>query len=1001
MAIYGQKTLVLVLFLMLLTTTVSLCIPVFAADEAQWNPVNIPAEGSAGKWVLADGSDVSHLIMAHDGTFYCYANPSGTTYTLFKSTDAGRSWATVGKVTDAIIDIVTLPRDPDIVYYATTERIFKSTDAGKTFNVLPIPGNAGNGNVVITSIDAIRAGGADTIAVSTIDSDTGEYGGVYLLDEGLISADWINTGIGNYDVYRVAFSPDYIDDRQLIAIASDETATLAMSRIDVGNWGQAIGNAQIPGIVPTAACIAFPEGYNSLSGNAIYFIGIDTGIDNGDVYKITPALAPSPSIATKLNIGASSNIPGVDITTLAVSINTIFAGCAGSALIYLSTDAGATWTRCNKPPSGQTNTDVLIPLDFKNTHEVYAATCGTESGFSYSNDSGYTWNQISLIDTTINDITDFSTPSVSTLFVLTFNSIDMKHSLWRTLDSGKKWDRVFCSSFSGIDNLKFVKTPPQYGPNSLYLIVAGQKDGKPAIWQSGDNGQTFMSHIAPSDIFSWAIVDNTRWFIGCHDGSKALVLYTANGGNFYSTPSEVGDTPLTTIVLSPNYVQDKTILAGNTAGQVYLSEDNGISFQLLGQQLPLTGGIGNISLAFDNKFSTNKTIYAATDAKVTSGSKERIFRFTLNKSSVWQSICTGLPDNAVIKQMTVTGNGTLYAINGQAIIAADKKGGMVRSLNPTSSSPTFETVIRGLDDTDVMFEVAIFENQLWSVDTRNNRLMTFTDSLSVPVIPISPEEKASGLTLSNLNLEWQSLRGATLYEWQVSDNPGFTGIAGGFTGTTELCSARVTGLDPATGYYWRVRVNKPFLSPWSDPESFTTVLGGNNVAPLLTLPAAGATTSLKPVFQWGTIASASKYDLLVATDAAFRDIVIEKTSDNALPSNAWESDISLNKSANYYWKVRACSTNSFSDWSAVSVFTTDDPVPAPVLSETTTRAASPVQQSPPVSVAPVQTQTLTNQSTVNVNVNIPPVLIYGGIALLAVVVIALVILAITAVRRRH
>ena len=178
-------------------------------------------------------------------------------------------------------------------------------------------------------------------------------------------------------------------------------------------------------------------------------------------------------------------------------------------------------------------------------------------------------------------------------------------------------------------------------------------------------------------------------------------------------------------------------------------------------------------------------------------------------------------------------------------------------------------------------------------------------------------------------------------------------------------------------------------------------MGGNNVAPLLTLPAAGATTSLKPVFQWGTIASASKYDLLVATDAAFRDIVIEKTGDNALPGNAWESDISLNKSANYYWKVRACSTNSFSDWSAVSVFTKDDPVPAPVLSETTTRAASPVQQSPPVSVAPVQPQTLTNQSTVNVNVNIPPVLIYGGIALLAVVVIALVILAITAVRRRH
>jgi len=71
------------------------------------------------------------------------------------------------------------------------------------------------------------------------------------------------------------------------------------------------------------------------------------------------------------------------------------------------------------------------------------------------------------------------------------------------------------------------------------------------------------------------------------------------------------------------------------------------------------------------------------------------------------------------------------------------------------------------------------------------------------------------------------------------------------------------------------------------------MLGGTNVVPVLSVPAAGAKTTVKPIFQWNTINSADKYDLLVATDTAFDNIVIDKTGDNAVDSNAWESDILL------------------------------------------------------------------------------------------------------------
>ena len=88
-------------------------------DKVRWSRVNIPTEGRVGDWMLANGSDVQSLTMAIDGTLYCYANPSGTSYTLYKSTDGGYSWSYTGEVRDAIVDIATAPDDATVIYYAT------------------------------------------------------------------------------------------------------------------------------------------------------------------------------------------------------------------------------------------------------------------------------------------------------------------------------------------------------------------------------------------------------------------------------------------------------------------------------------------------------------------------------------------------------------------------------------------------------------------------------------------------------------------------------------------------------------------------------------------------------------------------------------------------------------------------------------------------------------------------------------------------------------------
>ena len=237
--------------------------------------------------------------------------------------------------------------------------------------------------------------------------------------------------------------------------------------------------------------------------------------------------------------------------------------------------------------------------------------------------------------------------------------------------------------------------------------------------------------------------------------------------------------------------------------------------------------------------------------------------------------------------------------------------------------------------------------------------MTYTDSLTQPVTLTSPQDKAQGIgtiidhTISNVRLDWETAEGATKYEWQLDYETDFSSVPAGFEDSTEASSARLPALEPATTYYWRVRATKPVLSPWSTKWSFTTSLGGDIVAPELESPQAGVSNvPLKPIFQWSAIAGADSYELLVSTDVSFANPVIVKLGDYALPTTAWQCEVSLNYNTTYYWKVRACSSDSYSAWSATGAFTTESPptptAPAqPLPSPPSPPASPPAQQTTP------------------------------------------------------
>jgi hypothetical protein len=989
-----------------------------AEDEVKWTRVNIPTEGKAGNWVLADDSDTQHLVMAPDGTLYAYGKD--LSYTLYKSTDDGYSWSYLSTVSDNIVAIAIAPDEDNTIYYATSSNVYKSTNGGKKFKALPAnPGGAGSNNIEITSLAVARLE-SNIIAAATRDTDNAQFGGIYLLDEAQMIPAWVNAALGNYDAYAVAFSPNYPADRQLVAVVTDETNTYVTTKIGTAGWGTTTGNARLDKdnsgiptsiVVTNSAAIAFPSDYDASSADYNLFIAIDAGSDDGDVYKITPNEAPGNSSATDLNIGADYGLSNVDVTGLAVDGNgndaILLAGAAHSAQIYSSTDGGRGWAKSRKEPTGSSRTYVLIAPDFSSSGKAYVATSGNESAISISRDSGITWNQIGLIDTAISNIIDLA-PSPrylqdSTLFMLTFGG---EYSLWRSLDGGTIWERTFASTLPSIDSLNLVELSAQYGSQVVYL--AGSSNGLHGIWKSVDNGQNFSNRPAfdPTSgasltIYSWAAVNDATLFIGSHDGSNGLVYLTTNSGFSYSDGAPTGNQTLTSIVLSPNYGQDGAILAGDSGGWVYWSDDNGASFKPLPPDAaspPLTGAI---TVAFDPNFSKNNIVYAASNA-----ADKGAYRLKIGTDHDWERIDSILPTGGTLSQVIVSSDGTLYAANSQT------DGGLERSLNPTYSlGPTFETVTRGLSENAMLSGLWWHDYRLWSIDTIHTKLLTFNDSLTSPVTLTSPSNDTAGIgilmnyTINNVSLDWEAMSGATEYQWQLDYDTDFSIIPSGFEGNTKASSTHLPALEPATTYYWRVRVSEPVLSPWSAKWSFATSLDTETATIKLESPKAGTTgVSIKPLFQWNAVTGADAYELLVSTDIQFSHPLIVKSGAEALPTTAWQADISLSYDTTYYWKVRALGASTYSAWSAASSFSTELPPPPAIPLAATPPIILPVpippQAMPPVLLPPASPPPLLLPPPAQ-SPSTPDWVIFLISALFLVIVLLIITILVLAIGIRH
>ena len=990
-------------FVMVLSLFAFSAAPVAAdPDENEWSKFSYPEEGSDGDWFWEDTIDyVGPIALAINGDLYCAADTDSEDH-LFKSDDGGRTWSKTDYQDDVegdqIVDIACSSEDADIVYVADEDCVYFTDDGGDTFKELAKTSLTGLfTNETITTLDVGYIDGDPFVFVGTEDTN----GGVYFVKHVPgFTLEWTDLNLegdyAGYDVYSVNCPPNFEDTSTVYAIIShpdmgpEETLIVTNEGI-VGEWTQFGGDledATSDGddmAIDAASDICFPDDFDDDE----LFVGVSrVGGNPGSVYRVTE----DPDAAYRLGDAMYDDDISLDVLSLDITgdvrATLLLAGAQDEADVFYSTDDGESWDAADKRPSGEYDTYVLMAEDFADSGEAWAATSDDECAVSYTIDGGDLWNQISLINTEMDDtMLDVSFyPDYETsekLFMATRDGSD--HSLWR-YDGEEYWERVASSDVLG-DHPDLVQVSPDIlDTDTLYIV---DDDSPPILYRSTDEGQSWdelkcqPDNIAWPYIGSWIVIDEDTVLVGGVDsdgGGIGSVYKTTNHGNRVWEEIEV-DGDAGAIVSFARFEDTDTLLCGDNGkgaehtSRVFISEDLGDEWDMVGDELE--GDADWLTaVAFDTGYADNDTVYAASTNTDNDWVGE-IDRFVIDDSDDWEKIVFDAGGNAFdigVASGIATADGCLYVSDWE------EDAGMWRSVDPTADEPLFEQVGTNLgldpgDDCELYkLMTTSGSNVLWALDWENdNVLWTYEDALVGPVELESPADGEGVDRTNKLTLTWEELADADDYEVRCYADEDFRAaykVWDKDIGDDEpvLVLTEDKGIEAGTEYWWKVRVaeGEPLVSKWSVVWSTTTAMGAAQwnpfSGPVNEYPWMGATgVPIKPTFAWNTADWATGYEFVLADNDAFTD-AFTKT----LTSTVYQYETNLDYSTTYYWKVRAVSATGTSNW-ATGVFTTEaEPIEV-------------VEPGPPVEIPPAPAP-------------ITPAWIWAIVVIGAVLVIAVIVL---------
>ena len=661
---------------------------------------------------LSIGSDGTTLISAVtvDARYIDPAVPPGPLGIVLVSNTAGISWSASSykhlrtrsdwPVANQVYNVLIAPDNPNL--WALTagtiasgpNELWVTRDGGATWNNTSVPALVAGEAIGAIDISVDYGRGRDLVLVTRTGAALGA-GRIFVTSiSGFTS--WVqqaNPSANLMDFFAVRFSPTYNGDQSFVVIL----ATIAGTFYNIGmrdlnnnttpQWvypGEGVTVSTPTKTTLSVADLSLPSDFSGQSASLRRaFVSLaQSGIFRIDD-AVTATLLPTAGINSvdffgtysqgKLIAGSVLGVPCVAIVpTIYMDTPCTCAGscsmtslkpptgaanqgaCSGSmagigsaivrwnsdgSLAYAGTGSaritnGATWWNSGANPWIST----LIPDD--------------ESALSISRNNGDTWNQLALIDTTIdwfNDVAvsaDCTTVYVASVHRNTGLECNAFDSVWRSTISpsvasplpalvpvGTYWERVFTHTTSpGCSvpqtDLPILRTVPSCTDSQDGGIVAWAAQYTPAQAWSPDYGDYWMAIPSLTLIQDFTFESSRVIYDLGLGGTVQKLVYTGTAWT-NTIPATLTGMIGHTIVARNGKVLVGAAFSNLQGASVGYSSDSGKNWFVYRDRMPIGG---NVHVTFDVDYDNNHFIYAAVGDNTTEGT---VYRNTAPSFTKW------------------------------------------------------------------------------------------------------------------------------------------------------------------------------------------------------------------------------------------------------------------------------------------------------------------------------------------------------------------------------
>ncbi|TET49073.1 MAG: hypothetical protein E3J57_01290, partial [Dehalococcoidia bacterium] len=388
----------------------------------------------------------------------------------------------------------------------------------------------------------------------------------------------------------------------------------------------------------------------------IAFVGLDvpTAADDG-VYRMSDE--------------SKKSIKTEDIYSVAYDGTNLVAGESGGTSVFRSSDPLASspsfsTTSTYQKPGG---TDKVL-LRWSGA-DVYAISQGLEGAFSASYDNGKSFNDLSLIDTTIDDLQDIAVSADGrVLWAITNDSADV--SVWRKVDD---WERV----------LRYASTNDfivRLAPDDADNVYLGDVTAGGTMFYSSDNGETKW-HLRNCGVVLVDLAVEDADVVYAINAGGSVSKSTNNGFTWGSSKSTgTGGSTITSLG------EDKLLVSGVGTDKVAWSTDGNDSWSKTSKAVTGAGAVQAVA----SGLSDGDFIYASgTEAAGTAGTVER---WEIGSSTSWKDMSAPTTSGAYTYDAFGIGlsDGTLYVLAKDNTPSGNST--LLRTLSGTGSTFSWSTI---------------------------------------------------------------------------------------------------------------------------------------------------------------------------------------------------------------------------------------------------------------------------------------------------------------------